>query len=454
LEIIDAGDPPGFFFNLFAAVSAPFPLELALAMGGIIFLLLLSALVSGAEAAFFSLSPAELEACRHQPKRAYQQITALLQHPRRLLTTLLVFDSLINIGLVIIAMNLTQHFYGNDSLDFVTILALSLGLTIAIAFFGDVLPKIRARQNSLKTARRMAGVVQAAGILFYPLVALLLGLSHLIERRMRNKPGSAALAELQSAIDASITEESSPGEKEILKGIINFSSTTAKQIMRSRVDISAISLETGFPELLRFINQEGYSRIPAYGDTIDQIEGILYIKDLLPYLDAAPDFNWQQLLRPPYFVPEGKKIDDLLREFQDRHVHMAIVVDEYGGTAGLLTFEDIIEEIVGEINDEFDEEKREEYAQVDENTYIFEGQTSLHELSRVTGIPTEILDQVRKSNESVGGLMLELFEKIPQDGEEIDLDRYRFVIEAADHKRVKRVKVYVDDQFENPALSG
>jgi gliding motility-associated protein GldE len=316
------------------------------------------------------------------------------------------------------------------------------------------LPKIRARHNRLKTARRMAGVVQAAGILFAPLVALLLSLSNLIERRVRQKPGSAALTELQSAIEASLTEESSPGEKEILRGIVNFSTTTAKQIMRSRVDVIAFSRDTHFGELLRIINQEGYSRIPVYTDNIDQIEGILYIKDLLPYLDAGPDFHWQELLRPPYFVPEAKKIDDLLREFQEMHVHMAIVVDEYGGTAGLLTFEDIIEEIVGEINDEFDEEESEEYARIDENTYIFEGQTSLHDLAKVTGIPTEMLDQVRKSNESVGGLMLELFAKIPRSGEEIALDRYRFVIEAADSKRVKRVKVYVDDHDESPALPG
>ena len=454
MENIDAGDPPSYFSYLVAALLSPYSLDLVLSVASITFLLLLSALVSGAEAAFFSLSHAELEECRHRPQRSYQQIAALLQNPRRLLTTLLVMDNLINIGLVIIAMNLAGRFYGNDALDFVTILGLSLSLTIAIAFFGDVLPKISARHNRLKTARRMAGVVQAAGILFSPLVALLLSLSHLIERKVRNKPGSAALSELQSAIDASITEESSPGEKEILRGIINFSSTTAKQIMRSRVDVIAFSRETGLTELLRLINQEGYSRIPVYGETIDQIEGILYIKDLLPHLDASPDFHWQQLLRPPYFVPEGKKIDDLLREFQERHVHMAIVVDEYGGTAGLLTFEDIIEEIVGEINDEFDEEEREEYAQLDENTYIFEGQTPLHEFARVTGMPTEILDQVRKSNESVGGLMLEMFEKIPQEGEEIELDRCRFVIEAADNKRVKRVKVYVDDQYEDTALSG
>lgn len=454
MENIDAGDPPSYYAYLVAALLSPDSLVLLFSVAGITLLLLLSALVSGAEAAFFALSPSELEACRQQPRRSFQQIVSLLQNPRRLLTTLLVMDNLINIGLVIIAMNLVNHLYATESLSFLSILGLSLGLTIAIAFFGDVLPKIKGRHNGLRTARRMAGVVQAASVVFAPLIAFLLSLSHLLERQARNKPGSAALTELQSAIDASMREESNSGAKEILKGIINFSSTTAKQIMRSRVDVIAFSRHTPYPELLRLINQEGYSRIPVYSETIDQIEGILYIKDLLPYLDAGPDFNWQQLLRLPYFVPEGKKIDDLLREFQERHVHMAIVVDEYGGTAGLLTFEDIIEEIVGEINDEFDEEEAVEYAQVDENTYIFEGQTSLHEFARVTGMPTEILDQVRKSNESVGGLMLELFEKIPQDGEEIELDRCRFVIEAADNKRVKRVKVYVDVQNENPALPG
>jgi CBS domain containing-hemolysin-like protein len=218
--------------------------------------------------------------------------------------------------------------------------------------------------------------------------------------------------------------------------------------MRSRVDITAFNQELSLPELLSFINQEGYSRIPVYTGTIDKITGILYIKDLLPHLEATPDFAWQTLIRPPYFVPESKMINDLLREFQEMHVHMAIVVDEYGGTAGLLTFEDIIEEIVGEINDEFDEEEPIEYEQLDQNTYIFEAQTSLNEFCKVTGMPAEVLESVRKNNESVGGLMLELFAKIPQDGEEVMLDSYRFTIDAADSTKVKRVKVYVGDANE------
>ena len=446
---IDAGDPPSYLAVLVSVVNSSIGLDLALSVTGILLLLLLSALVSGAEAAFFSLSESELEICRQRPQRSYHYILSLLQKPRRLLTTLLVMDNLINVGLVIIAMNLAFRIYGSNYLNFVTVVSLALLLTIAVAFFGEVLPKIRATHNRLASARRMAWLVYSADILLMPITSFLMSLSNFIEQNVRNKPGSLVLNDLQNAIDASITDETTVEEKEILKGIVNFSTITVKQIMRSRVDVVAFNHDLSFPELLSLINQEGYSRVPVYADTIDKIEGILYIKDLLPHLDAVPDFAWQQLIRPPYFVPESKKIDDLLREFQEMHVHMAIVVDEYGGTAGLLTFEDIIEEIVGEINDEFDEEEPLEYERLNENTYIFEAHTSLSELCKVIGMPAEMLEPVRKNNESVGGLMLELFAKIPQEGEEAALDSYRFVIDAADSTKVKRVKVYVGETNEN-----
>ena len=450
---IDAGDPPSYFPVLISAFNFSLSLDLALSVVSILLLLLLSALVSGAEAAFFSLSDPDLETCRQRPQRSYRYIIKLLQKPRRLLTTLLVMDNLINVGLVIIAMNLATRLLGTDYLSFITVVSLALSLTIAVAFFGEVLPKIRATHNRLASARRMAWLVYLADTILTPITSLLLTISNFIERNVRNKPSSVILNDLQNAIDASVNAETTVEEKEILKGIVTFSSITVKQIMRTRVDITAFNQNLSLPELLNFINQEGYSRIPVYAGTIDKIEGILYIKDLLPHLDAAPDFAWQTLIRPPYFVPESKMIDDLLREFQEMHVHMAIVVDEYGGTAGLLTFEDIIEEIVGEINDEFDEEEPIEYEQLDQNTYIFEAQTSLNEFCKVTGMPAEVLEPVRKNNESVGGLMLELFAKIPQDGEEVMLDSYRFKIDAADSTKVKRVKVYVGDPNENiPAV--
>jgi len=449
LANIDAGDPPSYLSVLVSAVNSSLSLDLALSVAGILLLLLLSALVSGAEAAFFSLSDAELETCRQRPQRTYHYIISLLQKPRRLLATLLVLDNLINVGLVMIAMNLAIRIYGSNYLNFITVVSLALLLTIAVAFFGEVLPKIQATHNRLSSARRMAWLVYAADIVLTPITSLLLGLSNFIEHNVRNKPSSDVLNDLQNAIDASVTAETTVEEKEILKGIVNFSTITVKQIMRSRVDVVAFDQNLSFTELLSLINQEGYSRVPVYADTIDKIEGILYIKDLLPHLDAAPDFAWKQLIRPSYFVPESKKIDDLLREFQEMHVHMAMVVDEYGGTAGLLTFEDIIEEIVGEINDEFDEEEPLEYEQLDENTYIFEAHTSLSEFCKVIGMPTEVLEPIRKNNESVGGLMLELFSKIPQEGEEIMLDSYRFEIDAADSTKVKRVKVHVGDSNEN-----
>ncbi|WP_223816110.1 gliding motility-associated protein GldE [Adhaeribacter rhizoryzae] len=441
MENTDAGDPPSYLTYLVSALFSPFSLDLALAATGIILLLLLSALVSGAEAAFFSLSEAELATCRQRPQRSYKRVLDLLQQPRRLLTTMLVIDNIINVALVIIIINLAIQLNGRN-LGFSTVLTIAVALTIAISFFGEVLPKIRATRNRLTTACRMAGFLHWSDIILAPISGLLLSLSNLIERKVRAKPNSVRLDELQNAIDASLTTENRE-EKEILKGIVNFSTTTVKQVMHSRVDVIAFDISTSYADLLPLINQWGYSRVPIYSETVDKIEGILYIKDLLQHLDAGPDFAWQTLLRPPYFVPESKKIDDLLREFQEMHVHMAIVVDEYGGTAGLLTFEDIVEEIVGEIKDEFDEEEDVEYAQIDENTFIFEGQTSLNEFCKVTGIDPEVLELVRKNNESVGGLMLELFSKIPQEGEEIEIDSYKFIIEAADNKRVKQVKVYV-----------
>jgi len=442
LEYSDTGDPPSYLLYSVSALFSSVSLELAFAVIGIIILLLLSARISGAEAAFFSLSEAELQTCRQQPARSYQQILNLLQNPRRLLTTMLVLDNIINIGLVMIVLNTSIRLYSRN-LNFTTIVFIAVALTIAVAFFGEVLPKIRATHNRLATARQVAGFIHLAGIILSPITSLLLALSAFIERNVRQKPTSARLDELQNAIDASLTEENTTEEKEILKGIVNFSSITVKQVMRSRVDIIAFDSSTPFADLLQLINQWGYSRVPVYTDTIDKIEGILYIKDILNHLDAAPDFAWQELLRPPYFVPESKKIDDLLREFQEMHVHMAIVVDEYGGTSGLLTFEDIVEQIVGDINDEFDEEEGVEYTQLDENTFIFEAQTSLNEFCKVTGIEPEVLESVRKNNESVGGLMLELFSKIPQEGEEIVLDTCKFTIESADNNKVKQVKVYV-----------
>ncbi|QNF35809.1 gliding motility-associated protein GldE [Adhaeribacter swui] len=412
-------------------------------------LLIASALVSGAEVAFFSLSNNDLIYCRQSAKRSEQLIPVLLENPRRLLTTLLVLDNLINLSIIVITLHLYWAFITSSTFTAGILLVITLLLTFVIVFFGEVLPKVYANQKSLTTARRMAGFLQGSQKILAPLINLLLYITHLVENRYRNRPTTHKIEELQHAIDEASIPDSTHEEKEILKGIVNFGSLTVKQIMCSRMDIAAFDITQKLDELIPLINQWEYSRIPVYAGSIDQIEGILYVKDLLPHLDAPADFAWQNLLRPPYFVPEIKKVDDLLRDFQERHVHMAIVVDEYGGTSGLLTFEDVIEEIVGEIKDEFDEEDEIVYSQIDENTYIFEGKTSLADFCRVIGCTSDIFEPVRGKNESVGGLMIELFSKIPQNGEDVEFEKFKFVIEEADNKHVKRVKVHVGESKEN-----
>ncbi|WP_246343669.1 gliding motility-associated protein GldE [Adhaeribacter radiodurans] len=415
----------------------------------IIFLLTASALVSGAEVAFFSLSENDLILCRQSPKRSIHLIPVLLENPRRLLTTLLVLDTIINLSIVIISLHLFWEVVALPTINMGMLLGFTLLFTLAIAFFGEVLPKVYANQKNLITAQRMTGVVNTAQNLLSPLVSLLLYITQAIENRYRHRPTTQIIEELQQAIEEASTPETTHEEKEILKGIVNFGSLTVKQVMRSRMDIAAFDITQKLAEIIPLINQYEYSRIPVYNGSIDQIEGILYVKDLLPHLDASPDFIWQTLIRPPYFVPEIKKVDDLLKDFQERHVHMAIVVDEYGGTSGLLTFEDVIEEIVGDIKDEFDEEDEIVYSQINENTYIFEGKTSLADFCRIIGSTTDIFEPVRGKNESIGGLMIELFSKIPQDGEDTEFDKFKFVIESADNKHVKRVKVYVGESKEN-----
>lgn len=446
MESIDSGDPfsIGFYFTYSSLISS-FSLAYLASIFTIIFLLLASALVSGAEAAFFNLSPDHLQQLRQSRNRSERLVSALLEVPRLLLATLLIMNIVIKLGIITVAAYLVWLLTGNTSVSSGQLAVLVFSLTFLIVFFGEVLPKVYSAQHNVATARRTAPLFQLALVLLRPLSWLMVSLSRLIERRISNRIYYTSPEGLQKSIDAVIGRETSAEEQVLLKGIVNFGNVTVRQVMRSRVDILALEKSLSLPELIENINQWGYSRIPVYQETIDRIEGILYIKDLLPYLDAEPSFDWQKLVRPPFFVPESKKINVLLRDFQEMHVHMAIVVDEYGGTSGLLTLEDIIEEIVGDINDEFDEEEDAVYSQVGDNTFIFEGKALLHDFCRVMAMPPDLFDPVKGDSESVGGLMLELFSRIPRAGEEIAYDRFKFVVESADNKKIKRVKVYVVD---------
>lgn len=410
----------------------------------ILVLLFISGLISGSEVAFFSLSADELDKLKDSEDKKDNRAFDLIQDPRRLLATILIINNLVNILIVTLSAFLTAEIVGVENVDALISGILVATITIIIIFFGEIVPKVYATNRSFDFARIVTPMLYTSAWLCKPLSWLLMGLSDLIEKVVGKKGSNLSVDEMNQALEITDEKEISEEEKGILKGIVNFGTLSVKQVMKSRLDIMALDVETDFHELMDQVNKTGYSRIPIYAETIDKIEGILYIKDLLPHLEKEDDFQWQTLLRPSYFVPESKKIDDLFRDFQEKQVHMAIVVDEYGGTEGLITLEDIIEEIVGEINDEFDEESDITYNKLDNNTYVFEGKTSLNDVCKVTQVDADIFDEVKGESESLGGLILELNRKLPNAGEKIVYNNFHFTVVAVDQKRIKRVRMYIE----------
>lgn len=419
------------------------PLSVYLINGVILLVLLgLSALVSGSEVAFFSLSADERARCRESDSPVERKIVHLLDRPQLLLATLLIFTNLLNITFVTITAYLTSRMLGDEVEKWVGILVQTVGVTFIIVFFGELIPKVWANQNNLRFLHYTAPLIAAASRVFRPISVPLMGISNVIEKRVQRKGYTITAEELTHALEITTGQGTSAEQKEILRGIVNFSSITARQIMRSRMDITAFDVELDFHELMDKINKSGYSRVPVYRESLDKIEGILYIKDLLAHLDKDESFAWQALIRPPFFIPESKKIDDLLHDFQEKRVHVAVVVNEYGETEGLVTLEDIIEEIVGDIQDEFDEEEV-DYTRLDAQTYVFEGKTPLNNFCKVLDVNPDIFEKVRGESESLGGLLLELFARLPKANEEINYTNFQFRVVSADTRRIKRVQVVV-----------
>jgi gliding motility-associated protein GldE len=406
--------------------------------------LLLSATASGSEVAFFTLNNHQISECKKSMNRIDQLIYKLISEPQKLLATILILNNFVNIGIVTISTFMAWKYFGTNSLEGIVVVGLTFAVTFMLVFFGEITPKVYANPNALKVAKFVAPFLFVLEKLFSPVSWFLLSMSDLIEKRIEKKAYRISTEVLQQALEIT-TEKTSDEEREILEGIVKFGNLTVRQVMRARLDITAYPFNTDFHSLLNKIKKTGYSRIPIYRDTIDNIEGILYTKDLLPYLESEKEFAWQTLLRPGYFVPENKKIDSLLKDFQEKRVHMAVVVDEYGGTSGLITMEDVIEEIVGEINDEFDEDEI-HFNKLDENTYIFESKTSLNDFCKVIGIDPEIFDPVKGESESLGGLLLELHGKLPRIGEKVEYKNFVFTTVAVDNKRIKRVRVFIKSQ--------
>jgi gliding motility-associated protein GldE len=406
----------------------------------ILLLLVLAALVSASEAAFFSLTHDDQVRCRDSMQANERQIASLLERPKRLLASLVIFNNLLNISVVVIVTYLTWKSSQAAYQSIWTLMGVVLITTLAIVLFGEIIPKAYASQSSMSVARRTAPLAQIGLLVFRPFSILLVSLSNQIDKRIQRRGYKLSVEELSHAVELT-GGSSSAEEKEMLKGIVNFSSLTARQVMRPRHDISALPSDLTFTELVAKINESGYSRVPVYQESLDQVEGILYIKDLLPHLQQNESFDWQSLLRPAYFIPDNKKIDDLLQDFQKRRVHIAIVVNEYGGTRGLITLEDIIEEIFGDINDEFDEESPEGYRREDEKTIVFEGKMPISEICRVLNVDGTTFEAVQGDSESLGGLLLELFNRLPKTAEKISYANFTFEILSADDKRIHEVRV-------------
>ncbi len=418
---------------------------------GILLLLLLglSAIISGSEVAFFSLTREEILRCRLSTNQRERVVARLLEHPKRLLATILVANNLVNVAFITLSTFVVWRIAGTQTTGGIILVSLTTAASAAIVFFGEVVPKVYANQNNIGFAKISSRLLSFCSVIFRPVAVVLMSISGIIESRMERKGYNLSVDDLNQALELTTTEETTDEEKGILKGIVNFGTLSVKQVMKSRMEITAVDIETDFHELMDRINKSGHSRIPVYSETIDSIEGILYIKDLLAHIEMDEDFSWQKLLRPGFFIPETKKVDALLKDFQEKRVHMAIVVDEYGGTSGLITMEDVIEEIVGEINDEFDNDGI-PYNKMDDNTFIFEGRTSLNDFCKIIGSDANIFDQVKGESESLGGLLLELHSKLPRVGEKIAYQHFVFTVVSVDNKRIKRVRAYLNSSLLKP----
>jgi gliding motility-associated protein GldE len=404
-------------------------------------LLFLSAVLAGSEVAFFSLNADQRISLRESEVSSEKKVSQLLDKPQQLLATLLISINFVNIIFITLANYLTSMVLGQQSMETLLVtLFLLFGVTFIITFFGELIPKVWAQQNNLNFARYSAPLIGFLSFVFSPLSKALLGISGLIEKRVKKKSYTLTSQELNQALEITTDENTSDREKDILRGILNFGNISVKSVMQARRDIVAFDTSMNFHELMDLINKNGYSRVPVYNETIDKIEGILYIKDLLKHIDQDEKFDWLPLLHTPFFVPENKKIDDLLYDFQEKRVHMAVIVNEYGETEGLVTMEDIIEEIVGEINDEFDEVEA-DYKKIGDNIYVFEAKTSLNDFCRVFEIEAAYFEKAKGESETLAGLIIELFGRIPSAGEEIEFEDFTFKVQSVDTRRIKKVRV-------------
>lgn len=426
-----------------------FTIEVVIALLVIVILLFFSGLISGSETAFFSLTPSDIDSLKVRNAKKDKQVLELLTKPKILLATILISNNFINVGIVVLSTFVTTSLFNLQSNVVLVFLIQVVIITSVLLIFGEIIPKILANKEPLAIATLMVMQLKFLIWFFKPLSSILVTSTSFINKRINNKGHDISMSDISDAIeitsDKSVTDE----EKLILKGIATFGEKEASEIMVSRVNITAVSSSLNYSEVIDSVLKSGFSRIPVYEENLDNINGILFIKDLLLLSGNDKNFAWQKLIRKPaFFVPENKRINDLLQEFRQKKIHLAIVVDEYGGTSGIITLEDIIEEIVGEISDEFDIEPLQfKYEKILDNTYVFEAKTPIVDLCKILEINDEIFNDVKGEADSLGGLILELESKIPEKGSTVIYKQFRFHVTDADQRKINKVKIMIDNEY-------
>ena len=439
-------DPsPSSFLLSFSQIFQPIDFELGLSIFCVLILVVLSALLSGSEVAMFSISNKQRFDLEDQNKNANKRVLTLLKEPKKLLATILIANNFINVSIVMasnfVFNNLIIEGSISDTMNFIIQVIV---ITFLILLFGEVIPKVYANNYNLKFSKFMAIPLQLLKKLFYPISQILVNSTNLIDKRIEKRKESIQANELEHALNLTVDSVDNEDEKKILEGIVKFGNTDVKQIMTPRTDVISFEITTPFNELMSELKEIKYSRIPVFEDSFDKIKGILYAKDLLGKMNEKKNFKWPNLLREPKFVPENKKLDDLLKEFQEEKTHIAIVVDEYGGSSGIVSLEDVLEEIVGEITDEFDEEDI-NYKKLDELNYIFDGKTTLIDIYKLLEIDGEIFEKEKGESDTIAGFCIEQAGKILLKNEKISFDKYTITVEAADKRRIKKVKITINE---------
>jgi gliding motility-associated protein GldE len=409
---------------------------------GIIFLLFCTAMVAAAEVALFSLSKKDLSDLSKNNPPKHNVIHQLLGKPKKLLATILIANNFLHIAVVVLFSFSLDKLFSMIAIPVVKFGVEVLLVTFLILLFGEVLPKVYASRNNVKFASFIAFPILFLNRILSPISYPLRGISSFIQEKLGKQKTNFSVDHLSQALELTSTEETTHEEQKLLEGIVSFGNTDTKQVMSPRIDIFALEIDAPFSEILPKVIDKGYSRIPVYEDNIDNIKGVLFVKDLIPYINSE-DFDWKTLLREPFFVPENKKLDDLLKDFQSMKSHLAIVVDEYGGTSGLVSLEDVIEEIVGDISDEFDEENI-SYSQIDEKNFLFDGKINLKDFFRVIPVNEDIFENRKGEAETLAGFILELLGNFPKKGQKIAFENCLFTIVILDKKRIKQIKVTID----------